>query len=103
MLKNNADLRDHYLDYLSDLKSYHLVYVDVSECDKRVGFRRTDWAPCGTSTLQVTQFHRDQRYQILPAYAQDGLVLSRVFRCSTDVTAFESFIAQLLQHCGRWA
>lgn len=39
---------------------------------------------------------------ILPAYAQDGVVLSRVFRGSTDTTMFEDFMAQLLQHCGRW-
>jgi transposase len=100
--EQNADLRDFYLHNLSDFKSYHLVYVDESGCDKRVGFRRTGWAPRGTSPLQVTQFHRDQRYQILPAYAQDGVVLSRVFRGSTDATVFEGFIAQLLQHCGRW-
>ncbi|KUM55671.1 hypothetical protein ACN42_g11575 [Penicillium freii] len=35
-------------------------------------------------------------------YAQDGIVLSRIFRGSTDASVFESFIAQLLQHCGRW-
>lgn len=52
--------------------------------------------------MQVTQFHRDQRYQILPAYAQDGIVLSRIFRGSIDTAVFEDFIVQLLQHCGRW-
>ncbi|OQD72532.1 hypothetical protein PENANT_c242G05870, partial [Penicillium antarcticum] len=78
-------------------RNYHLIYVD-----ERVGFRRTGWAPLGKAPLQVTQFHRDQRYQILPAYTQDGILLSRVFRGSTDATVFEGFIAQLLQHCGRW-
>jgi hypothetical protein len=34
--------------------------------------------------LQVSKFHRDQRYQILPAYAQDGVVFSRVFQGSTE-------------------
>jgi hypothetical protein len=48
--------------------------------------------------MQVPQFHRDQRYQILPAYAQDGIIFSRVFRGSTDATVLEDFIAQLLQH-----
>lgn len=47
-----------------------------------------------------SQFHRDQRYQILPAYAQDGIVFSRVFRGSADATVF---IAQLLRHCRRWS
>ncbi|KAJ5333178.1 uncharacterized protein N7506_006961 [Penicillium brevicompactum] len=91
--EQNADLRDYYLHNLSEFQSYHLVYVDDSGCDKRVGFRRTGWAPLGKSPLQVTQFHRDQRYQILPVYAQDGIVLSRVFRGSTDSSVFEGFIA----------
>lgn len=50
----------------------------------------------------MSQFHSDERYQILSAYAQDGIVLSRVFRGSTDATVFEDFISQLLRHCGRW-
>jgi transposase len=52
--------------------------------------------------VQVAKFHRGQRYQILPAYAQDGILLSRVFTGSTDAVVFEDFIEQLLQHCGRW-
>lgn len=56
---------DYYLHYLSDFESYHLVYVDEYGCDNPVGFRRTGWAPRGTSPVQITQFHRDRRYQIL--------------------------------------
>lgn len=52
--------------------------------------------------LQVSQFHRDQRYQISPTYTQNGIVLSRVFRGVTDGTVFEDFLAQVIQHCGRW-
>lgn len=100
--EQNADLRDFYLHNLSDFKSYHLVYVDESGCDKRIGFRRTGWSPLGLTPLQVSKFHRDQRWQILPAYAQDGVVLSRVFQGSTDAAVFEDFIQQLLKHCGKW-
>ncbi|KAJ5783838.1 uncharacterized protein N7518_009515 [Penicillium psychrosexuale] len=85
--ERNTDLL--YLHNLSDFQSYHLVYVDESRCDKRTGFRRTGWSPLGVAPLQVSQFHRDQRYQILPAYAQDGIILSRVFRGATDGTVFE--------------
>jgi len=52
--------------------------------------------------VQVARLHRDQRYQILPAYAQDGVVLARIFQGSTDTTVFGDFIEQLLHHCGRW-
>jgi transposase len=100
--EQNADLRDYYLYNLSPYASYQLVFVDESGCDKRAGFRRTGWSPVGVTPVQISQFHRDQRYQILPAYAQDGIVLSRVFQGSTDASVFEDFIEQLLQHCNRW-
>lgn len=86
---------------LSDFQSYQLVYVDESECNKRVRFRRIGWSPLGIPPMQVSQFHRDQGCQILPTYSQDGIVFSRIFRGSTDTTVFEDFIAQLLQHYGR--
>lgn len=38
----------------------------------------------------------------MPAYAQDGIVLARVFQGSTDATVFEDFIEQLLPPCGRF-
>ena len=74
--EQNAELRELYLHNLSDFESYHLVYVDESGCDKRVGFRRTGWSPLGIAPKQVSQFHRDERYQILPAYAPDSIIIS---------------------------
>ena len=65
-------------------------------------YRRTGWSPLGVTPVQVSKFHRGQRFQILPAYAQDGIMMSRIFKGSTDAAFFESFIEQLLQHCGRW-
>lgn len=98
----NADLRDFYLYELSGFRSYQLVFVDESGCDKRIGFRRTGWSPVGVTNVQIAQFQREQRYQILPAYAQDGIVLARVFQGTTDATIFEDFIGQLLPYCGRF-
>jgi transposase len=100
--ERNADLRDYYLHNLSAFQSHHLVYVDESGCDKRIGFRRTGWSPLGVAPVQVAQFHRDRRHQILPAYTQDGVLFYRVFQGSTDSAIFEDFVDQLLQHCGRW-
>jgi transposase len=100
--EQNADLRDFYLHRISRYASYQLVYVDESGCDKRAGFRRTGWSPLGVTPVQVSKFHRDKRYQILPAYTQEGTLLSRVFQGSTDANMFEDFIEQLLHHCNRW-
>jgi transposase len=100
--QRNADLQDLYLHNLSAFRSYHLVYVDESGCDKRSGFRRTGWSPVGVAPVQIAQFQRKKRYQILPAYAQDGVVLACVFRGSTDSIVFEDFIEELLPLCGKW-
>jgi transposase len=100
--KRNTDLRDFYLFNLSQFRSYHLVYVDESGCNKRARRRRTGWSPRGVTPVQLSEFQRGQRYQILPAYAQDGITLSQVFQGSTDSTVFEGYIKQLLHHCGRW-
>jgi hypothetical protein len=86
--KQNADFRDFYLYNLTQFQSYHLVFIDESGCDKRIGFRRTGWSPHGVALVQVAQFHRDQRYQILPAYAQDAVLFSSVFQGSTDSAVF---------------
>jgi transposase len=98
----NADLRDLYLYNTSDFRSYHYVFVDESGCDKRVGYRRTGWSLHGVTPVQISQFQREKRYQILPAYTQDGIIFSRVFQGSTDSTVFEDFIEQLLPFMGRW-
>lgn len=76
--------------------------MDESGCDKRINFRRTGWSPLGVTPVKIARFQREQRYQILPAYSQDGILLARVFQGSTDSVFFEDFIEQLLHHCGRW-
>jgi hypothetical protein len=58
--ERNADLRDLYLHNLSAFRSYHLVHIDESGCDKRVGFRRTGWSPVGVTPVQIATLHRDQ-------------------------------------------
>jgi transposase len=97
--EQNPERRDYYLHNLSEFRSYHLVYVDESGCDKRIGLRRTGWSPLGVSPVQVTAFHRDSRYHILPAYTQDVILFSRVFQGTTDGIVYEDFIEQLLHHC----
>ena len=81
---------------------YHYVFVVESGCDKRTGSRRMGWSPLGVTPIQIARFQREQRYQILPAYTHDGVILARVYQGSTDSTVFEDFIEQLLPLCGRW-
>jgi transposase len=100
--EQNPELRDFYLHNLSSFASYQLVYVDESGCNKRIGFRRTGWSPLGTTPVQTAKTRRGQRFQILPAYTQDGVLLARVFQGPIDGAVFEDFIEELLSLCGRW-
>jgi DDE superfamily endonuclease len=86
----------------SGFRSYHYVFADESGCDKRSGFRRMGWSPLGVTPMQIARFQREQRYQILPAHTQDGVILACVFQESTDSTVFENFIEQLLPLMGTW-
>jgi hypothetical protein len=74
--------------------------VDKSGYDKRSGFGQIGWSPLSVTPVQIFQF--EKRYQTLPVYTQDGIILTRVFLGSTDSTAFEDFVEQLLLLCGRW-
>jgi hypothetical protein len=78
--ERNPDLRDLYLHNLSAFRSYHLVYVDESGCDKLIGFRKTSRSPFSFTPVQIAKLHRGRRYQILPACSQDGILLSRVYQ-----------------------
>jgi len=100
--EQNSDLRDKYSHDLTSFASYQLVYIDGSGCDRRGGFRRTDWSPLGSTPVQIEKFHHGQRYHILPAYTQDGILLSRIFQGSTDGDVSEDFLEELLQWCDRW-
>jgi transposase len=98
----NADLRDFYTHKTARIHSDQFVFIDESGCDERSGQRRTGWSPLGVTPVQVSRFRREKRYQILPAYTQDGIILVRVFQGSTDGAVFEEFIEQLLPSCNPW-
>jgi hypothetical protein len=90
--ERNLEIRDFYAYNLLAFRSYHLVYVDESRCDKLIGFRWTSWSPLGVAPIQIAKFHYGRRYQILLAYSQDGILLACMFQGSIDGEVFEDFI-----------
>jgi len=100
--ERNDDLRADYIYEVSFLRSDQLVFIDETGVDKSIGIRRRGWAPRGKRARQVKRFHRGQRFQILPAYTQDGILHFLVYEGSTDTEIFEAFIETLLPYCGRW-
>ncbi|KAJ6441866.1 spc7 protein [Purpureocillium lavendulum] len=102
--QHDPDLLDYYMYRLHSLgvQSYHMIFVDESGSDTRDGHRAWGWADIGVTPVQTRMFSRGRRWQILPAYTQEGIMLSRVYDGSTTSAIFEDFVAQLLQHCGRF-
>ncbi|KAI9146747.1 hypothetical protein HJFPF1_13485 [Paramyrothecium foliicola] len=102
--QRDEDLRDFYLYTLGklDIESWMCIYVDESGCDARVRDRRFGRSPKGTTPVKTTKLRRGNRWQILPAYTQDGVLMHRVYQGSTDTHFFEDFLAELLHFCGRY-
>ncbi|QPC62912.1 hypothetical protein HYE67_005143 [Fusarium culmorum] len=100
--QRTPQLRDLYLYKLFKYKSYQMIFIDESGADRRVGYRNKGWAPSGVTPIQVGKFNREQRYQILAAYTQEGIELACVYPGSTDAALFKDFIEQLLHSCGQW-
>jgi hypothetical protein len=96
--ERNADLRDEYMYDVSAYRSEQLVFIDESGVDKSIGIHRKAWAPQGKRPRQIKRFHRGPRFQILPAYTQDGVIHFRVYEGSTDAEIFENFIEELLPY-----
>lgn len=100
--QQDKQLRNFYLRKVSQYEAKQLVFIDESGCDKKAGQRRMGWSPRGSTPVKVNELNRDTRYQILPAYTMEGILLARIYTGSTDAEWFEDFIKQLLHHCGKW-
>jgi len=75
----NTDLQDLYLYNTLEFRSYHYVFIDESSYNKQIGFKWMGWSPLGVTLVQVPRFQSEQRYEILPAYKQDSIILAQVF------------------------
>jgi hypothetical protein len=84
--ERNQDLRDDYIYEVSFLRSDQLVFLDETGVDRSIGIHSKGWARRGKRPRQVKRFHRGHRFQILPAYTQDGVIHFRVIM-SCDLTS----------------
>ena len=98
----SPELRDYYMHKLSAFQSYQLVYIDESGSNQGVGQRKKGWSPRGITPKQVGPLQRGKKYQVLPAYTQDGILFAQVFEGTTTGAVFEDFIRELLPMCSPW-
>ncbi|KAM0665688.1 hypothetical protein ACQRIU_005949 [Beauveria bassiana] len=99
--QRDEDLRDYYLYTLAKLQieSFHIVYFDESGCDTQVCHRRSGRAPKGKTPIKYNKLKRGRRWQILPAFTQNGVLMYRVYQGPTDKFLIEDFMSELLHFC----
>ncbi len=51
-----------------------LVFIDETGVDRSIRIHHKGWARRGKRLHQVKRFYHGQRFQILPAYTQDGVI-----------------------------
>lgn len=98
--KQNPQLRDFYQHKLSKFRSFHLVFVDESGCDKRVGYRRVDWSPLGVTPIQLSKFlganiikYCQPMHKIVSSYLVFSKVLPMLHSLNHLLNSFSSTVA----------
>ena len=87
--ERHVNLWNTYFHNIPKFCSEHLVFVDESGCDRRIGFRRTGRSCLGVAPVQVSQFHRRQQFIWLP-FAHWLLTLDldkACFECACSIRA----------------
>jgi hypothetical protein len=52
----------------------NFVFLDETGMHGSIGIHSKGWVPRGKRPRQVKPFHHGQRFQILPAYTQEGVI-----------------------------
>ncbi|EKG09377.1 DDE superfamily endonuclease CENP-B-like protein [Macrophomina phaseolina MS6] len=99
----NYDARNQYLEQISAFASWQLVFVDESGVDTRNGRRKYGWSFLGVSPHAYSRLGRSERFPILPAYTQDGVIATATYKGSTDNARYEYWLEHsLLPRCNRY-
>jgi len=77
-------------------RSFQLVFVDESSCDRRTSYRGKAWAIKGGRAVRKSFFIRGKRYSVLPAISLDGILHVSIIEGSFTTETFTDFIDGLL-------
>ncbi|EKG09966.1 Homeodomain-like protein [Macrophomina phaseolina MS6] len=91
--------RGRYQERLSSFASWQLVFVETSGIDTREGRRKTGWSPLGVAPTAYNRLGRSERFQILPAYTQNGVLTAAVYKGTTNNEKYEWWLENVLLKC----
>lgn len=100
--ERNRDLRDDFIYRRSLFELDQIICVDESGDDREIAIPKKGYAPRGVTPRQTRPFHGGTRVSFLPAYTIDGVIYSEVYEGTTNLEVFESFLENLLPHCGEY-
>jgi hypothetical protein len=95
--ERDPEVRDACSYEPSECKSFQLIFVDESGCDRLASVRRTGWAARGMPAIQSANFHREQGHQVLPAYTRSSMTYTEIFWTVMEGTQVSKTIRRLIQ------
>jgi transposase len=91
-MERNEHLRATWQINMAQYDPCQLVFVDEAGVDDRTNIRTNGWAPLGQACVRRTTFLRGQKYSILPALSQDGILALDIFEGSVNHERFVGFL-----------
>ena len=98
--EQNPDLRDFYMYTLSQLRSWQLVFLDETGCDRLVGFRKKGWAPRGVTPVQIARFHPGKGTRSCPRTAKMASYWPRCSKETRTVLCLRSSLSSFCHYVG---
>ena len=97
-MEQNEHLHATWQIVMAQYDACQLVFVDEARVDNHTNIWINGWASLGQACVCWTTFLRGQKYSILPALSQDGILALDIFEGSVNHDHFIGFLCNHLVH-----
>lgn len=102
-LEASDSARAEWLERRRGWKQMELVFIDESAAHERTGDRKYGWSPVGQSPLEISSFHRFERWSILPALSLTGYIRPLVYHGDITSEIFAAWLQEeVLPRCNQY-
>lgn len=99
-LEQSDTCRHHYMLQVSQYTADMLVFLDESAANDHTKDRKYGWSGFGTNPSVKRPIKRSERWSMLPAYTQDGLLACHVYHGEIDAVRYEWWLEnEVLPRC----
>lgn len=90
--ERNELLRATWQAQYGNIPAEYFIWLDESSVDDRTNQRTQGWAGLGRACVRRATFIRGQKWSVLPAFLQDGIIAIDLFKGSVNKECFMSFL-----------